>query len=68
PTRVLALRPGRERATDVEARLRGGSPPVLVRIKEDRLLLDLRTVATSEEAALLQALRAALTPRTGERT
>ncbi|MBI2454987.1 MAG: L-seryl-tRNA(Sec) selenium transferase [candidate division NC10 bacterium] len=68
PTRVLALLPGRERATDVETRLRGGFPPVLVRIKEDRLLLDLRTVATSEEAALLQALRAALTPRTGERT
>lgn len=67
PTRVLALRPGRERATDVEARLRRGSPPVLVRIKEDRILLDLRTVATSEEAALLQALCAGLAPRTGGR-
>ncbi|MBI2564114.1 MAG: L-seryl-tRNA(Sec) selenium transferase, partial [candidate division NC10 bacterium] len=68
PTRVLALRPGRERATDVEARLLGGSPPVLVRIKEDRLLLDLRTVAASEEAALLQALRAALTSPPAART
>lgn len=67
PTRVLALRPGRERATDVEARLRRGLPPVLVRIKEDRILLDLRTVATSEEAALLQALCAGLAPRTGGR-
>jgi L-seryl-tRNA(Ser) seleniumtransferase len=65
PTRVLALRPGRERATDVEARLRRGLPPVLVRIKEDRILLDLRTVAAPEEAALLQALRAALAPGTG---
>jgi L-seryl-tRNA(Ser) seleniumtransferase len=60
PTRVLALRGARERATDLEARLRRGSPPVLVRIKEDRILLDLRTIAESEEPALVQALRAAL--------
>jgi L-seryl-tRNA(Ser) seleniumtransferase len=60
PTRVLALRPPRCSATDLEGRLRRASPPVLVRIKEDRILLDLRTVAESEEAALLHALREAL--------
>ena len=65
PTRVLALRPARESATDLEARLRRGSPPVLVRIKEDRILLDLRTIAESEEPALLRALRAALSRRPG---
>jgi L-seryl-tRNA(Ser) seleniumtransferase len=66
PTRVLALRPapGRGTATELEARLRRGRPPVLARIKEDRVLLDLRTVAASEEAALLQALREALVPQT----
>jgi L-seryl-tRNA(Ser) seleniumtransferase len=60
PTRVLALRGAGQSATDLEARLRRGSPPVLVRIKEDRILLDLRTIAESEEPALLRALRAAL--------
>ncbi len=59
PTRVLALRPPRGGATDLEGRLRRASPPVLVRIKEDRILLDLRTVAESEEATLLHALREA---------
>lgn len=66
PTRVLALRPTRGSASDLEARLRRRRPPVLVRIKEDRVLLDLRTVPESEEAALLQALCEALGPRSGE--
>jgi L-seryl-tRNA(Ser) seleniumtransferase len=65
PTRILTLRPARGSATDLEARLRGGAPPVLVRIQEDRILLDLRTIADSEEPVLLQALRSALTQRSG---
>ncbi len=60
PTRVLALRPVRGSAAELEARLRRGRPPVLVRIKGDRILVDLRTVETADEAALLQALREAL--------
>jgi L-seryl-tRNA(Ser) seleniumtransferase len=59
PTRVLALR-GAERASLLEERLRRGEPPVLVRIKEDRVLVDLRTVAPSEETALREALAKAL--------
>jgi len=66
PTRVVALRPARGSATDLEARLRRGSPPVLVRIQEDRVLLDLRTIAESEEPALLHALRSALSQGPGE--
>jgi L-seryl-tRNA(Ser) seleniumtransferase len=65
PTRVLALRPAHGSAAEVEARLRRGRPPVLVRIKGDRVLLDLRTVETGDEAALLQALRKALGGRAG---
>jgi len=65
PTRVLALRPSRRSAAELEARLRRGRPPVLVRIMEDRVLLDLRTVETADEAALLQALREALGARAG---
>jgi L-seryl-tRNA(Ser) seleniumtransferase len=67
PTRVLALRPRRVPVTEVEARLRHGRPPVLVRLKDDRVLLDLRTVPEASDLTLLDALRAALraTPPTG---
>ena len=60
PTRVLALRPVRGSVTEMVARLRRGRPPVLVRIKEDRILLDLRTVDPAEDATVLQALGEAL--------
>lgn len=77
PTRVLALRPaapkesgvlrtGGGSAAELEARLRRGRPPVLVRVKGDRVLLDLRTVAAEQEAALLQALGEALGQRERE--
>ncbi len=62
PTRVLALRAGEESAEDLEARLRRTHPPILVRIKEDRILLDLRTVDPADDPALLQALSGALAP------
>jgi len=65
PTRVLALRPSRGSAAELEARLRRGHSPVLVRIRGDRVLVDLRTVETADEAALLQALREALGARAG---
>jgi L-seryl-tRNA(Ser) seleniumtransferase len=42
------------------ARLRRGEPPVVARIAEGELLLDLRTVQPEEDAALLAALLAAL--------
>jgi L-seryl-tRNA(Ser) seleniumtransferase len=61
PTRVLALGPGRDGAGALEARLRTGEPPVLVRVQGERVLLDLRTVAPDEDAALLAALTAVLT-------
>ncbi len=67
PTRVLTLRPRRGGVTEIEARLRHGKPPVLVRIKDDRILVDLRTVPEAADATLLDALRAALraAPPTG---
>ncbi len=60
PTRVLTLRPERGRVTALEARLRTGEPPVLIRVHDEQVLLDLRTVAPGEEAALLAALTVAL--------
>jgi L-seryl-tRNA(Ser) seleniumtransferase len=59
PTALLAL--------DVEApdacaaRLRAHTPPVIVRIGDGRLLLDLRTVAPEDEVTLAAALLAVLT-------
>jgi L-seryl-tRNA(Ser) seleniumtransferase len=42
------------------ARLRAGDPPVIARIEDDRVLLDLRTVAPEEDAELLARLREVL--------
>ncbi len=43
---------------DWERRLRAGSPPVVARIENERLVLDLRTVFREEEAELAAALLA----------
>jgi L-seryl-tRNA(Ser) seleniumtransferase len=41
-------------------RLRRGSPPVVGRIEEDRVLLDPRTVLPEEDESLMAAVRGAL--------
>ena len=43
----------------VERRLRTGEPPVIARIEDNRLILDLRTVSPHEETELVAALNAA---------
>jgi L-seryl-tRNA(Ser) seleniumtransferase len=60
PTRVLALRPLRISAAVLEERLRKSETPVIARVKEEEVLLDLRTVAKEEEEPLLEAVRQAL--------
>ena len=62
PTRVLRIRSGRYSATQLEARLRSGPAgmPVIARIEEDRLILDLRTVFPEQERALAESVVAAL--------
>ncbi len=45
-------------ALDAEQVLRNGDPPVIARIVEDRLVLDLRTVFPEEEETLVTALQA----------
>ena len=39
-------------ANEIETRLRQSTPPVIARIEADQVLLDLRTVAESEERDL----------------
>ncbi|MBK9167725.1 MAG: L-seryl-tRNA(Sec) selenium transferase [Bryobacterales bacterium] len=46
-------------ASAAEAKLRAGDPPVIARIADDRILIDLRTVFAGEEEALAAALRSA---------
>ena len=52
-TWLLAV-PGRAR--NVERALRSGTPPVIARIEDDRVVIDLRTVFPEEEAELVRAL------------
>ena len=43
-------------ANEIEEYLRQSQPPVIARIEDDRVLLDLRTVAPADEASLLSAV------------
>jgi L-seryl-tRNA(Ser) seleniumtransferase len=47
-------------AASLEARLRGGEPPVIGRVADGRLLVDLRTILPREDEVLARALGAAL--------
>jgi L-seryl-tRNA(Ser) seleniumtransferase len=52
PSRVIALRHGRQGADWLDAWLRQAETPVVGRIERDRLILDLRTVLLSEDEEL----------------
>jgi L-seryl-tRNA(Ser) seleniumtransferase len=58
PTKVLRIASAQHSASELEAGLRAGAnaPPVIARIEEDRLLIDLRTVFPEQEPALAEAL------------
>jgi L-seryl-tRNA(Ser) seleniumtransferase len=62
PTGLLRITSARYSAADLEARLRKvpAGIPVIARIEEDRLLLDLRTVFPEQECALADSIIAAL--------
>jgi L-seryl-tRNA(Ser) seleniumtransferase len=72
PTRVIVITSPRWSATQLEERLRCPAQnlassnargiPVIARIEENCLVLDLRTVFPEQEAALADALAAALAP------
>ncbi len=58
PTALVALTHETLSAEALDEALRLSSPPVIARISEARVLLDLRTVAEDEERELLAALKA----------
>ncbi len=49
-----------DKLLDVERALRAHEPPVIARIENDNLMVDLRTVAPEEEETLIAALQGAL--------
>jgi L-seryl-tRNA(Ser) seleniumtransferase len=62
PTHLIAITSPRHSPAQFEERLRkpDRGTPVIARIEDDRLLLDLRTVSADEEPALAAALASAL--------
>jgi L-seryl-tRNA(Ser) seleniumtransferase len=67
PTIVLSVKPEAFSVNRLEERLRKGAPPVIGRIRQDEVALDMRTVAESELTLLAAAIRSALAPlREGE--
>ena len=56
PTRVLALTCEGLSADELAARLRSSEPPIIARVDEGRVLLDLRTVFPEQDAAVAAAL------------
>ena len=60
PTAVVAVTAARIGETELAARLRTGTPAVVGRVQDGRLLLDLRTVFERQQAELLAALRQAV--------
>jgi L-seryl-tRNA(Ser) seleniumtransferase len=58
PTALLALESGILSASALAARLRGARPPVIARIENDRVVLDLRTVPPDQDETVIQALQA----------
>ena len=58
PTRLLAVTCEGLSADEISARLRAGDPPVIARVEEGRVLLDLRTVFPEQDENVMAALQA----------
>ena len=56
PTRLIALTHANFGAEELSARLRASDPPVIARVEEGRVLIDLRTVFPEQDAALVETL------------
>lgn len=56
PTWCVALTPNEMNVDELSKRLRTGTPAVVGRIQQDRLLLDLRSVLPHQDAAIVEAV------------
>ena len=57
PTRLLAVTCAGLSADEISARLRMGNPPVIARVEEGRVLLDLRTVFPEQDEKVMAILQ-----------
>jgi L-seryl-tRNA(Ser) seleniumtransferase len=57
PTIVVAVQHAKMSASRMEAKLRSATVPVIVRVDQDEILLDLRTVAEDEFGFILDGLK-----------
>src|SRR5207302_6029274 len=62
PSKLIRIKSSRYSAAQLEQRLRRGhsGTPVIARVEDDRVVLDLRTIFAEQETALAEALAAAL--------
>jgi L-seryl-tRNA(Ser) seleniumtransferase len=56
PTTLIAIESSQVRPNVIESRLRSQDPPIIVRLEEDKALIDLRTVFPEQESALSEGL------------
>jgi len=56
PTKVIAIQSANRSATYIQTALRKCDPPVIGRIDQDRVLLDLRTVLPEQDKTLMKTL------------
>jgi L-seryl-tRNA(Ser) seleniumtransferase len=57
PTRLLAITCDGVSADELSAKLRAGDPPIIARVEEGRVLLDLRTVFPEQDDAVVKTLK-----------
>jgi L-seryl-tRNA(Ser) seleniumtransferase len=60
PTTLIAVESVYTRPNVIESRLRSQDPPIILRLEEDKVWIDLRTVFPSQETALMEGLRKAV--------
>ncbi len=60
PTTLIILESSRPSPNTIESRLRLQDPPIILRLEEDKVLIDLRTVFPAQEPALVEGLRKAV--------
>jgi L-seryl-tRNA(Ser) seleniumtransferase len=56
PTRLLALSSSALSADELAGRLRASDPPIIARVEQARVLLDLRTVFADQDRLIVAAL------------
>jgi len=57
PTKLISIRSTERSILQIESRFRENFPPILARVEDERVLLDLRTVLPEQEADLVEVLK-----------